>query len=65
MPGGMDGRQLAGEVRARRPATRIVLISGYADEAAAATASDLPVLAKPFDRQDLARALHHPHRETP
>ena len=34
---------------------RIVLMSGYTDEAE--VGSDLPVLAKPFVRQDLARAL--------
>ena len=42
----------------RRPAMRIVLMSGYTDETdtgEAGGASDLPVLAKPFARQDLAR----------
>jgi PAS domain S-box-containing protein len=58
MPGGMNGRQLAEVVRQRYPAIRIVLMSGYADEADANLASDLPLLAKPFDRQELARALH-------
>ncbi len=65
MPGGIDGRQLAERVRASRPPIRIVLISGYADEAATDSAGDLPVLAKPFDRQDLARALQCAHRGKP
>lgn len=65
MPGGIDGRQLAERVRADRPAMRIVLMSGYADEAEEGAASDLPVLAKPFDRQDLARALQRAHRGKP
>ena len=60
MPGGINGRQLAALVRQRRPATRIVLMSGYADEAneSDAPAPDAPpLLAKPFLRQDLARVL--------
>lgn len=65
MPGGIDGRQLAERVRAGRPAMRIVLMSGYADEADEGSASDLPVLAKPFDRQDLARALQRAQRGKP
>ncbi|MBS1144223.1 MAG: domain S-box protein [Proteobacteria bacterium] len=63
MPGGMDGRQLADQVMTFRPDMRIVLMSGYTDEADAG--SDLPVLAKPFVRQDLARALRAAHKETP
>jgi len=57
MPGGINGRQLAERVLASRPEMRIVLMSGYADEDEEAGASALPVLAKPFVRQDLARAL--------
>ena len=61
MPGGINGRQLAALVRQRRPATRIVLMSGYAEEDADSglhSGGDaLPVLAKPFVRQDLARVL--------
>ena len=66
MPGGLNGRQLAEAVLDRRPAMRIVLMSGYTDETdtgEAGGASDLPVLAKPFARQDLARALQRAKRE--
>jgi len=56
MPGGINGRQLAEQVLRHQPHMRIVLMSGYADEGEHA-ASDLPVLTKPFVRQDLARAL--------
>ena len=63
MPGGMDGRQLADRIRCDHPDMRIVLMSGYTDEAE--VGSDLPVLAKPFARQDLARALRAAHREKP
>ena len=65
MHGGINGRQLAEWVLARRPHTAIVLISGYADEAEAGGGSGLPVLAKPFVRQDLARALHQARRGQP
>ncbi len=64
MPGGINGRQLAEQVRDRHPHMHIVLMSGYADEAESAGASDLPVLAKPFGRQDLVRALLRATRET-
>ena len=66
MPGGINGRQLADTVLSRRPEMRIVLMSGYTDETdtgEAGGASDLPVLAKPFARQDLARALQRAKRE--
>src|SRR5574343_1849148 len=65
MPGGINGRQLAELVQQHHPQIRIVLMSGYADEAEPAGAGDLPVLAKPFDRQDLARALLRANRENP
>lgn len=65
MPGGINGRQLAEAVLSRRPDMRIVLMSGYTDETDTDGASDLPVLAKPFVRQDLARALLRATREKP
>jgi PAS domain S-box-containing protein len=63
MPGGLDGRQLADRVLMSQPDMRIVLMSGYTDEAE--VGSDLPVLAKPFVRQDLARALRAANKEKP
>jgi CheY-like chemotaxis protein len=63
MPGGLDGRQLADRVLMSQPDMRIVLMSGYTDEAE--VGSNLPVLAKPFVRQDLARALRAAHKEKP
>lgn len=44
---------------------RIVLMSGYTDEDEAAGGNELPVLAKPFIRQDLSRALQHTHKGKP
>lgn len=59
MPGGLSGRQMAEQVLDEHPAMRIVLMSGYADEDDMASAGALPILAKPFVRQDLARALQN------
>jgi PAS domain S-box-containing protein len=64
MPGGIDGRQLAEAVSSSRPDMRIVLMSGYTDEAETGPANALPVLAKPFVRKDLARALTRTQRKT-
>jgi two-component system cell cycle sensor histidine kinase/response regulator CckA len=58
---GMDGLELAREVRARRPETRVLLISGYAppDAANAASAQPdrLPLLPKPFSPAQLAQKI--------
>ena len=62
MPGSINGRQLADRVLAERPEMRFVLMSGYADETEAESTHVLPVLAKPFVRQDLARALQRAHK---
>ena len=63
MPGGINGQQLAAEVLAGRPEMRIVLMSGYTEEIVSDTA--LPVLSKPFVRQDLARAISQTSRTAP
>lgn len=61
MPGEMNGRQLAAQILQDRPSMQIVLMSGYTDEV---DGNDgLPVLAKPFVRQDLALALHAAKKE--
>ena len=60
MPGPLGGRALADEVARRWPATRIVLMSGYAkDTVPADTASTAGVLllSKPFRKRDLAKAV--------
>jgi PAS domain S-box-containing protein len=54
MPG-MTGTELARSVRARRPETRVVVISGYAD--VEDIAPDLPRLSKPFRQEELAAML--------
>ncbi|WP_426954478.1 MASE4 domain-containing protein [Muricoccus radiodurans] len=60
MPGGMNGVQLAVEARRLRPGLRVVLTSGYTNEALAGqhgVPADVPVLAKPYRREDLVRLL--------
>jgi signal transduction histidine kinase/CheY-like chemotaxis protein len=57
MPGSIDGVALAREIRTRWPGTAILLVTGYAETAAAAAAADIDVLAKPFSHEALAEAL--------
>ncbi|WP_305821009.1 response regulator [Massilia brevitalea] len=55
MPGGMNGLQLAEQVRARRPETPILITTGYMDELPAPTprAQPLDVLGKPYRQEEL------------
>lgn len=59
MPGRIDGRALAETVRATRPRIFIVLMSGYADGMTTdeEKISGVPLLAKPFNRDELAIVL--------
>jgi signal transduction histidine kinase/CheY-like chemotaxis protein len=58
MPGGMNGAQLAVEARRLRPELKILLTSGYVGELAEqAIDPDMPVLSKPYRRDELARQL--------
>jgi CheY-like chemotaxis protein len=57
MSGGIDGHQLGKQIMASHPQMRILLMSGYNEGFNEEWASDLPLLTKPFIRQDLARAL--------
>ena len=58
MPGGVSGRDLVIEARRRRPALKILCMSGYSDQV---VASLMPLayslLEKPFLKHDLARAV--------
>jgi CheY-like chemotaxis protein len=58
MPG-MNGAQLAAEVKARHPGLPFAFITGFAesDQLDAATAAGAPVLRKPFGMDELARIL--------
>jgi CheY-like chemotaxis protein len=59
MPGGMTGYQLADQVRAIRPDTRVLFTSGYTELAANGDgpAREDPLLSKPYRKQDLGRAV--------
>ena len=60
MPGGMNGSQLAAEAQRLRPGLKILLTSGYVanlDEGQVIGRGDLPVLNKPYRRDELARSL--------
>jgi signal transduction histidine kinase/ActR/RegA family two-component response regulator len=62
MPGGMDGVALVREARRQRPELKALLTSGYmvgnVPGQSGADAKDLPLLTKPYDHADLARAIH-------
>jgi signal transduction histidine kinase/CheY-like chemotaxis protein len=55
MPGGMNGVELANEIRKRRPELPILLTTGYGG--GADVAIDFPILRKPYELEDLGRAL--------
>jgi signal transduction histidine kinase/CheY-like chemotaxis protein len=58
MPGGMNGLDLAREVRRRRPGLPILLTSGFADAAMReAEMQGVPLLPKPYQLQTLATAV--------
>jgi PAS domain S-box-containing protein len=60
MPGGMNGSQLALEAQQLRPGIKILLTSGYVanlDEGQVIGRGELPVLNKPYRRDELARSL--------
>jgi signal transduction histidine kinase len=60
MPGGMNGSQLAVEAQRVRPGLKVLLTSGYVanlDEGQVIGRGELPVLNKPYRRDELARSL--------
>lgn len=60
MPGGLSGRQLADEAQRLRPGLRVVYTSGYTENAIVHHGrldAGVILLAKPYRRADLARAL--------
>jgi signal transduction histidine kinase/CheY-like chemotaxis protein len=60
MSGGMNGKQLADLVVKRRPATRVLFMSGYTEDAIVHQGRLDPgvhLLPKPFRRADLARMI--------
>jgi len=57
MPGELDGRMLAREIRARLPGMPVLLTSGFSAAAAAAEADGFRVLAKPYRIEALSEAV--------
>jgi signal transduction histidine kinase len=60
MPGSRNGVQLAAEARRLQPSIRVLLSSGYTGEALArhqAGAGSLPLIEKPYRREQLAQML--------
>ncbi|MFZ4789398.1 MAG: PAS-domain containing protein [Candidatus Competibacteraceae bacterium] len=57
MPGGVSGHDLAIVARHQRPTLRVLLMSGYSEQAADGLPSDCARLEKPFLKLDLARAV--------
>jgi PAS domain S-box-containing protein len=57
MPGPMDGAALARAVVERYPGMRVLLMSGYADDALNGVKEEWTVLEKPFRQDELARAV--------
>ena len=59
MPGGMNGAQLAVSARKLRPELKVLLTSGYVGDAGqdALLQQDVPVLTKPYRRDELAEKL--------
>jgi PAS domain S-box-containing protein len=58
MPGGMNGVQLAVEARRLRPALRVVLASGYVGSGVNDLPEGVPLLSKPYGREELAKTLN-------
>ncbi len=57
MPG-MNGRELADELKQRRPNLPLLFITGYADLTELGDVQDDLILMKPFTNDDLRRRLH-------
>jgi PAS domain S-box-containing protein len=58
MPGGVNGLELAREIRRRHPALPIVLMTGYIESAADMGDGEFSLLQKPYTVADLASALN-------
>jgi two-component SAPR family response regulator len=60
LPGGINGRQLADAARITRPDLKVLLITGYAENAIISSGHFTPgmrVLTKPFVMETLARRI--------
>ena len=57
MPGGLNGLQLAREIRRRHPGMPVILTTGYVEAAAGMKDGEFKLLPKPFSVETLADAL--------
>jgi CheY-like chemotaxis protein len=60
MTGGMNGRQLAAELREKRPRLSVLFMSGHSDDVAerrVARFGEAAIIAKPYERSALAIAV--------
>jgi CheY-like chemotaxis protein len=57
MPGGLDGVGLAEAGIKARPDLKVLLTSGYSESALQEHLHNLPILAKPYHRDELLRRL--------
>ena len=57
MPGGVNGLQLAREIRRRNPDLRVLLTTGYVESVADMKEGEFDVLPKPFTLEALADVL--------
>ena len=60
LPGGMDGRELAEEIKQRRPNVNVLFMSGYTDSAIVhegVLERDTTLLRKPFRKLEMARTV--------
>ncbi len=60
MPGGMNGKELAAQIKTLFPRTKVLMVSGYARDALRRdnlAPADAALLSKPYSREELARAV--------
>jgi nitrogen-specific signal transduction histidine kinase len=57
MPGGMNGVELAREIRRRKPNLQIILTTGYPEAGASITNGEFALLRKPYTLESLADAM--------
>jgi CheY-like chemotaxis protein len=65
MPGAMNGFELADEVVARKPDTKVLFTTGFEDERHGPLASGTLLLAKPYQRGELASKIRDALRAGP
>ena len=57
MPGGMNGFELAAEIRRRRPEIPILMTSGFPGHFLPGAYESFPIIRKPFTQIELASAF--------